>query len=81
MEIRTALRIKYGLRVDPTDTQIRQWAHATREAIARGESRDSAGRTAASRFFAGVGSVKYAAEAETIQALLEEIKKRENSNG
>lgn len=80
METKLALRIKYGLRVDPTDAQIRQWVQATRESIMQGKSHEAAGWDAAARFFAGVGEIKYAAEADTIEALLEEIKKRENSN-
>lgn len=76
MDPKVALRIKYGLRIDPTEEQIQQWANTTRLAIAQGETPETAGRVAAYRNFSEVGTVKYAAEADTITSLLEEVKKR-----
>ena len=76
MDLKVALRIKYGLQNDPTDEQVQQWANSTRIAIAQGESAESAGRVAAYRNFSDVGTVKYAAEADTITSLLDEVKKR-----
>ena len=76
MDLKVALRIKYGLSNDPTDEQVQQWANAARNSIARGESAEAAGYVAAYRNFSDVGTVKYAAEADTITSLLEEVKKR-----
>ena len=70
------LRIKYGLEDEPSDYQIREWATKTEELIRRDYSRDDAGSQAAREVFPGFGTMILKAEADTLEALLEEAKKK-----
>jgi len=75
-DLANKLKIKYGLRNDPTPEQIRRWEESTREAIARGIPRERAGETAAQANFIGYKQTVYASEADTIETLLLEAGKK-----
>lgn len=64
------LRIKYGLRDNPTEIKIRDWARETRKHIDRGVGREQAGETAAKLIFPDYRTHHYAAQANEIEALL-----------
>jgi hypothetical protein len=64
------LKIKYGLRNDPSESLVRAWAEATRASIARGVDREEAGRDAAKALFIDYRTHHYASEADTIEMLL-----------
>jgi|tagenome__1003787_1003787.scaffolds.fasta_scaffold13410062_1 hypothetical protein len=65
-----SLRIKYGLRNDPSEFQVRAWAELTRDFIKRGVNRDKAGEQAAQKLFVDYRTHVYATEADTIEMLL-----------
>jgi hypothetical protein len=64
------LKIKYGLRNEPTDAQVKLWAQITRKVASQGHSLDTAGAAAAKQIFPDYRTVVYASEADTIEALL-----------
>lgn len=64
------LRIRFGLRNQPTDAQITQWAQLARKLIDMGYSSDQAGTAAAKQIFPDFNNVFYGSEADTIMALL-----------
>lgn len=77
MGIENSLRIKYGLRNTPTNRQILEWYREVLSQIVSGESEEEAGHIAAEKVFPDYWSSKYAAEADTIEALLSEIRSQE----
>ena len=64
------LRIKYGLRTDPSSALITQWAQLTRAHINAGSKPEEAGHLAAKQVFPDYKTHVYASEADTIEALL-----------
>lgn len=69
------LRIKYGLRNQPTSRQVRDWADLTRKYISQGVSQEGAGDAAARSLFIDYRTTVYASEADTIEMLLREAGK------
>lgn len=65
-----SLKIKYGLRNEPTDAQAKTWAQVTRQVASQGHALDTAGAAAAKQIFPDFKTVVYASEADTIEALL-----------
>jgi hypothetical protein len=76
MSIAHSLYIKYGLGHTPTDAEIARWLKEVERLIAGGVDREAAGRQAAGTVFHDAGTHKYASQAETIEALLKEAKKK-----
>lgn len=70
MNIAVKLKVKFGLRHDPTDEQIAAWSEAVTERVARGDDPEEAGRDAAFDHFEGVDLCVYGSEADNITALL-----------
>lgn len=70
------LRIRYGLRLDPSQSQIDAWVQRTRELIRNGYSPEAAGDLAARELFPDYRTHAYASEAETIATLLEAAGKK-----
>lgn len=66
------LRIKYGLPDNPTPEMVARWTALTNQYIARGSSREVAGRQAGASIFPEFETRVYASEAETIDTLLTE---------
>jgi hypothetical protein len=66
------LRMKYGLRDEPTEAQVRAWLETTQAAIRRGADRERAGDEAARALFPTYRTHIYAPEADTIEMLLRE---------
>jgi hypothetical protein len=66
----SALRIKYGLANDPSESKILEWARQTRTYQQRGFGLEQAGDVAAKLLFPDYRSRYYASEADTIEALL-----------
>ena len=64
------LKIKYGLRNEPTDAQVKLWAQVTRQVASQGHALDTSGAAAAKQVFPDYRTVVYASEADTIEALL-----------
>lgn len=64
------LKIKYGLRSEPTDAQAKLWAQVTRQVASQGHVLEAAGAAAAKQLFPDYKTVVYASEADTIEALL-----------
>jgi hypothetical protein len=64
------LRIKYGLRNNPTDAQVSTWASQTRQYINTGMEREAAGAAAAKLLFPDYRTHHYASQADEIEALL-----------
>jgi hypothetical protein len=65
-----SLKIKYGLRNNPTESQIKAWAQLTRESIRTGSLREEAGEAAAKLLFPDYRTHHYASQADEIEALL-----------
>lgn len=68
------IRIKYGLRNNPSLTQQQQWAAAVERLVGQGYSREDAGRMAAKELFSDFGTMVYASEGDTIEMLLQRIR-------
>ena len=68
------IRIKYGLRNNPTSTQQQQWAAAVERLIGQGHTREEAGRLAAKETFSDFGTMFYASESDTIEMLLQRLR-------
>lgn len=64
------LLTKYGLKNRPSEAQVRQWAQLVRRLERQGTSLEQAGLAAARETFPDFKTVVYAAEADTIEALL-----------
>jgi len=73
MNIDVKLKVKFGLRYDPSPAQIAAWARDVAERIASGEDPEEAGREAAFDHFEGVDHCAYFSEADNIQALLKAL--------
>lgn len=71
-----SLMIKYGLRAAPEQAKIDQWVKRTEEYINKGHDPEDAGRKAAKDIFPDYDQFKYAAQADTILALLAQARNR-----
>lgn len=71
--IATRIKIKFGLRQEPTAAQIYRWYELTSTFVGIGMSEDRAGEKAAHQLFPDYGSTYYASEADTISYLLDQI--------
>lgn len=70
------LRIKFGLRNNPSIEQQRQWANVVDLLVKQGYSLDLAGQMAAKQLFPDFGQMVYASEGDTIEMLLQRIRDR-----
>lgn len=68
------LRIKFGLRDNPTVERQKFWAEVTERLVTQGYTRDQAGRMAAQQVFADFNSMVYASEGDSIEMLLQRIR-------
>lgn len=68
------LRIKYGLRQDPSPALQQQWAALVEELIRKGVGREEAGRQAAQQTFSDFGQLVYASEGDTLEMLLQRVR-------
>lgn len=75
-DIGASLRIKYKLRDIPTEEESARWAALTEQFRKEGDSLEAAGRRAADDLFEIVPNLILKAEADTIEALLEQAKKK-----
>ncbi len=73
MNVAVKLKIKFGLRHDPTDDQISAWLRDVTDRLQGGEDPEEAARDAAFAHFEGVDKCSYASEADNIQALLKAL--------
>ena len=73
-KLENQLQIKYRLRGEPLENQSNSWAAKTRAYINQGFGLEVAGKMAAHEVFSDFGCIKYAAEADTVEALLEEAR-------
>ena len=64
------LRIKYGLRNEPSDALVKRWVQVTRALTTQGFTLENAGAAAARQVFPDFRTVVYASEADTIETLL-----------
>ena len=63
-----SLRIKYGLRNEPSDDLIRQWRQILQYVVNQGHPAELAAEAAAKQVFPDYRTVVYASEADTIEA-------------
>lgn len=75
-EIGPSLRIKYRLPDVPTDEQAAEWALLTQALIREGKPPEDAGQEAAERLFVIDRNLILKAEADTIESLLEQARKK-----
>lgn len=75
-EIGVGLRIKYKLSEVPTDEQAVEWAALVEQYKREGLDAENAGYRAADALFEIVQNLILKAEADTIEALLEQAKKK-----
>ncbi len=75
-EIGVALRIKYKLRHVPSDEEAARWAELTERLVHEGADPDAAGLRAADQLFEIVPNLILKAEADTIEALLDQAKRK-----
>lgn len=75
-DISGKLRIKYGLRDNPSQLQITEWARRTREFQLAGVKSEDAGNRAAALVFRDYKTHFYASEADVIEMLLAEVEKK-----
>ncbi len=75
-EIGVGLRIKYKLKEVPTEAQGAEWADLVERLVRDGVDAEEAGRRAADQLFEVVPNLILKAEADTIEALLEEARKK-----
>ena len=73
MTVAVKLKVKFGLRKDPTDDQISAWLRDVVRRLHRGQDPEDAGRKAAIVHFKGVDQCLYGSEADNIQALLKAL--------
>jgi len=73
----TRFAIKYGLPREPSDHQVTFWRVRYLGYKVQGLAPEEAGHKAASETFDGYGTVKYASQADTIEALLDDIGKKD----
>jgi hypothetical protein len=75
-DIGVGLRIKYKLEEVPTEAQASEWVAIVERLIREGMDPEEAGRRAADQLFVIVPNLILKAEADTIEALLEQAKKK-----
>jgi hypothetical protein len=75
-EIGSALRIKYKLRDAPSDEEAARWTELTERLVREGADPDEAGVRAAGQLFEIVPNLILKAEADTIEALLDQAKRK-----
>lgn len=68
--IEVKLKLKYGLRRDPSNEEIAAWSKVVRQLVSGGADPEDAGRKAAVAHFAGVDECLYGSESDNIAALL-----------
>ncbi|WP_420606536.1 hypothetical protein [Novosphingopyxis sp.] len=73
MNFALKLKVKFGLRSDPTSEQIAVWSQDVLARIERGEDPEEVAREAAFAHFEGVDQCLYASEADNILALLKAL--------
>ena len=66
------LKIKYGLKDNPSEKEILRWVEITISNIRRGMGSEAAGHSAAKSLFSDYQTRMYASEADTIAQLLEQ---------
>ena len=71
-----SLRIKYGLIEDPAPNKIDDWVRKTDDYIKNGYKKEDAGENAARDVFPDYSRKVYRNQADTIEALLDEAKKK-----
>lgn len=76
MTIAVKLKVKFGLRNDPTEDQIIAWSRNVTTRMLDGQDAEEAGREAAFDHFDGVDRCCYGSEADNIQALLKALAAR-----
>lgn len=81
MSIGLRLKVKYGLVGEPTADAALRWAVATAEHIQAGSPAEDAGRQAAKDVFPDYDTMLYQSEADTVLALLQQIKERPGPSG
>ena len=64
------LMIKYGLRGEPSDSEVQRWVAEVERLIASGIAAEEAGERAAATIFPSYNTCVYASEADTITSLL-----------
>jgi hypothetical protein len=74
-DIGLALRIKYGLREEPSALEARQWIDRT-QTLHLTTDAEEAGLLAATQIFSGVGSYILRAEFDTVEALLDRARRK-----
>ena len=70
------IKIKYGLRNNPSLAQQREWANIVALFVRQGYSHDQAGQMAAKQLFSDYDTMKYASEGDTIEMLLRQINEK-----
>jgi len=75
-DVAHSLKIKYGLLNSPSEEKIKLWVEKTESYISSGVSAEEAGGKAAQEIFPDYQKIKYAAQADTILALLGQAKNR-----
>lgn len=70
------LRIKYKLRSPPSDVEALRWAILVEELVGQGEIPEVAGAKAAEQLFEVVDGLVLKSEADTLEALLEQAKRK-----
>lgn len=75
-EIGTGLRIKYRLSAAPSEREAAQWAVRADALIREGVEPEDAGRQAADELFEIVPNLVLKAEADTIEALLNQAREK-----
>jgi len=76
-DIGNSLKIKYGLRSDPSRALQDQWIQRTEAFQKQGYSNEEAGARAAALIFPDVNTCVYASEADTITSLLGRAKNKD----
>ena len=76
LSIYDRLRIKYGLAENPTSDQVDRWVQEIPLNESKGYSREGAARIAAAGVFRGFETRTYAAETDSIEALLDAARNR-----
>jgi len=71
-----SLQIKYGLSNPPSEEKIKLWVQKTEEYISSGFDKEKAGEKSAQDIFPDYQKIKYAAQADTIVALLIQAKNK-----
>jgi len=74
------LYLKYGLRHQPNDVEIKQWLDKTTYYQQLGHLAEQAGSQAASEVFYDFNTMGYRSKADTIETLLAEAKRKTNES-